>query len=61
MAPNMLHPVDVSHQSFGQVGQIPLAEISQGQLPQPFCQTQTGGFHLPVHKAISSFVLLEMR
>ena len=61
MAPNMLHPVDVSHQSFGQVGQIPLAEISQGQFPQPFCQTQTGGFHFPVHKAISSFVLLEMR
>ena len=40
--PDVLHAVHVPHEGFGQVGQIPLAEIAQRQLAQPLRQTAGG-------------------
>ena len=60
MAPDVLHAVDVPHEGLGQIGQIPLAEVAQGQLAQPFRKTQAGGFDLAVHQPVGGLVLLQM-
>ena len=60
MAPYMLHPVHVPHEGLGEVGQIPSAEIAQGEFPQPFRQPQTGGFDFTVYQTVGSPVLLQM-
>ena len=60
MAPHMLHPVHVPHDGLGQVRQVPLAKVAQGQFPQPLRQTQAGGLDLAVHQAIGGPVLLQV-
>ena len=54
----MLHAVDVSHNGFSEVGQISFAKVAQGQLAQPFRQTEACGFDFIVHQTIGGSVLL---
>ena len=48
MGPDVLHAVHIAHEGLGQVRQIPLAEVAQGQLAQPLRQAETGGLHLVI-------------
>ena len=56
----MFHPIHVSHDSLGQVCQVPLAKIPKRQFTKPFRQTETCGFDLIIYQPIGSFVLLQM-
>ena len=58
MGPDVLHAVHIAHESLGEIRQIPLAEVAQGQLAQPLCQAEAGGLHLVVDQAVSGVVLL---
>mgnify|MGYP000308514047 FL=1 len=48
MGPDVLHAVHIAHESLGEIRQIPLAEVAQGQLAQPLRQAETGGLHLVI-------------
>ena len=56
----MLHAVHIAHESLGEIRQIPLAEVAQGQLAQPLRQAETGGLHLVIDQAVSGVVLLQV-
>ena len=60
MGPDVLHAVDISHEGLGEVGQVPLAEVAQGQLPQALGQAEAGGLDLVVDQAVGCLVLLQM-
>ena len=60
MGPDVLHAVHIAHEGLGQVRQIPLAEVAQGQLAQPLRQAEAGGLHLVVDQAVSGVVLLQV-
>ena len=60
MTPDVLHAVDVPHESLGEVGQIPLAEVAQRQFAKPLRKTQAGRFDLAVHQPVGGLVLLQM-
>ena len=60
MGPDVLHAVHIAHEGLGQVRQIPLAEVAQGQLAQPLRQIEAGGLDLIVDKAVSGLVLLQV-
>ena len=56
----MLHPVHVPQQGLGQVCQIPLPEVSEGQLAEPLCHAETSCLYLIVYQTVGSLVLLQM-
>ena len=56
----MFHAVHIAHDGLGQIRQIPLAEVAQGQLAQPLRQTEAGGLHLVIDQAVGGVVLLQV-
>ena len=60
MGPDVLHAVHIAHEGLGEIRQIPLAEVAQGQLAQPLRQAETGGLHLVIDQAVSGVVLLQV-
>ena len=60
MGPDVLHAIHIAHEGLGEIRQIPLAEVAQGQLAQPLRQIEAGGLDLIVDKAVSGLVLLQV-
>ena len=57
----MFQSVNITHDGFRQIGQVPFSEIPQREFPKALCQTETCGLYLAVHQTIGRFILLNMR
>lgn len=60
MGPDVLHAVDVAHQSLGQIGQIALAEVAQRQLAQPLRKAEARRLDFVVHQSVGGLILLQV-
>ena len=57
----MLQTVHIAHDRLGEVSQVPITEVTKGQLSQPLGQSDADCFDFAVDQAVRGLVLLQMR
>ena len=60
VGPDVLQPVHVAHDGLGEIGQVTLAEVAQGELAQTLGQGNAHVFHFAVDQAVGRLVLLQV-